>query len=319
MTGAGFDGGCQPLEGRRDRQLGACVEREVHFPNSMVDRITPVTTDGDRDELAERLGLAERLAGGVRAVYPVGRYELMKLRLLNASHQALCYLGHLAGLYGGGSDTHARAGARGRPRRLPARTDRPLLQPARPGHRRPTLLRQLRPHPQVAAAGPAREPGERWGHPSRGDGRGELGALLRGRRRAGPTDRRGRPVAGPARRRRAAPRCGPTRLRGRPATLSATSAGTSVSSRRTCRCLHRCTDEGRAPRWPSWPTGPGDGAPSGQPRSNMCTWVTSARSPVSTGRPSSTALGVPSASSSWNRSSTATAHSRHRPSRTPAA
>lgn len=34
---------------------------------------------------------------GVRLVEDVEPYELMKLRLLNASHQALCYLGHLAG------------------------------------------------------------------------------------------------------------------------------------------------------------------------------------------------------------------------------
>ena len=34
---------------------------------------------------------------GVQLVPDVEPYELMKLRLLNASHQALCYLGYLAG------------------------------------------------------------------------------------------------------------------------------------------------------------------------------------------------------------------------------
>jgi mannitol 2-dehydrogenase len=34
---------------------------------------------------------------GVQVVHDVEPYELMKLRLLNASHQALCYLGYLAG------------------------------------------------------------------------------------------------------------------------------------------------------------------------------------------------------------------------------
>ena len=34
---------------------------------------------------------------GVQLVDDVEPYELMKLRLLNASHQALCYLGYLAG------------------------------------------------------------------------------------------------------------------------------------------------------------------------------------------------------------------------------
>ena len=35
----------------RDPDLGDWVEREVRFPNSMVDRITPVTTDADRAEI----------------------------------------------------------------------------------------------------------------------------------------------------------------------------------------------------------------------------------------------------------------------------
>ena len=34
---------------------------------------------------------------GVQVVPDVVPYELMKLRLLNASHQALCYFGYLAG------------------------------------------------------------------------------------------------------------------------------------------------------------------------------------------------------------------------------
>src|SRR5206468_6827230 len=34
---------------------------------------------------------------GVQVVPDVEPYELMKLRLLNASHQALCYFGYLAG------------------------------------------------------------------------------------------------------------------------------------------------------------------------------------------------------------------------------
>jgi len=102
-------------------ELGAWVAREVHFPNSMVDRITPVTTDEDRAELSRRLGIDDRWpvvcepftqwvlqddfgAGrpplqdvGVQLVADVEPYELMKLRLLNASHQALCYFGYLAG------------------------------------------------------------------------------------------------------------------------------------------------------------------------------------------------------------------------------
>jgi len=87
----------------------------------MVDRITPVTTDDDRAEVTERFGIVDRWpvvcesfeqwvvedrfpAGrppyeqaGVQMVGDVEPYELMKLRLLNASHQAMCYLGFLSG------------------------------------------------------------------------------------------------------------------------------------------------------------------------------------------------------------------------------
>jgi len=104
-----------------DPALGDWVEGAVRFPNSMVDRITPVTTDADRAEVAERFGIEDRWpvvcepfvqwvleddfgAGrppyedaGVQLVGDVEPYELMKLRLLNGSHQALCYFAYLAG------------------------------------------------------------------------------------------------------------------------------------------------------------------------------------------------------------------------------
>jgi len=105
----------------RDPDLGEWVEHNVPFPNSMVDRITPVTSEQDRAVLAERFGVEDAwpvvcepftqwvledafAAGrpplqdaGVQLVDDVEPYELMKLRLLNASHQALCYLGYLSG------------------------------------------------------------------------------------------------------------------------------------------------------------------------------------------------------------------------------
>jgi mannitol 2-dehydrogenase len=105
----------------RDPELGAWVEREARFPNSMVDRITPVTTDADRAEVRERFGIEDRwpvvcepytqwvledafTAGrppyeqvGVQVVDRVEPYELMKLRLLNGSHQAMAYFGYLCG------------------------------------------------------------------------------------------------------------------------------------------------------------------------------------------------------------------------------
>ncbi|MCP1315186.1 mannitol dehydrogenase family protein [Halomonas sp. 707D4] len=105
----------------RDAALGEWLAREVAFPNSMVDRITPVTTPGDIDELASRFGVKDAWpvvcepftqwvledhfplgrpafeAVGVQLVDDVEPFELMKLRLLNASHQALTYFGYLAG------------------------------------------------------------------------------------------------------------------------------------------------------------------------------------------------------------------------------
>jgi len=105
----------------KDPALAAHLEDEVRFPNCMVDRITPVTTDADRSALAQHFGVEDGWPvvcepftqwvleddfGGVRPPYEevgvqivedVEPYELMKLRLLNASHQALCYLGYLSG------------------------------------------------------------------------------------------------------------------------------------------------------------------------------------------------------------------------------
>ncbi|MGB3827434.1 MAG: mannitol dehydrogenase family protein [Ornithinimicrobium sp.] len=105
----------------KDPELAAWMSEHVPFPNSMVDRITPVTTPEDIEALAERTGiedgwpvvcepftqwvLEDHFASGrpawekagVQTVEDVVPFELMKLRLLNASHQALCYLGALDG------------------------------------------------------------------------------------------------------------------------------------------------------------------------------------------------------------------------------
>ncbi len=105
----------------KDAGLADWMEREVAFPNSMVDRITPVTSSEDIELLASDFGLVDGwpvvcepftqwvvqdsfVSGrpsledvGVQVVDDVEPYELMKLRLLNASHQAIAYLGYLAG------------------------------------------------------------------------------------------------------------------------------------------------------------------------------------------------------------------------------
>jgi mannitol 2-dehydrogenase len=105
----------------KDANLATWIDSNVAFPNSMVDRITPVTSAEDIEEAAEKLGLEDAWPVvaepffqwviedhftlgrpnfdevGVQFVEDVEPYELMKLRLLNASHQGLTYFGYLSG------------------------------------------------------------------------------------------------------------------------------------------------------------------------------------------------------------------------------
>jgi mannitol 2-dehydrogenase len=105
----------------KDPSLAEWMDEHVFFPNGMVDRITPVTAPEDVAHLSEGFGVDDAWPvvcepftqwvledhfsdgrppfeqAGVQLVEDVVPYELMKLRLLNASHQALCYLGYLAG------------------------------------------------------------------------------------------------------------------------------------------------------------------------------------------------------------------------------
>lgn len=106
-----------------DAELASWIEENVPFPNSMVDRITPATTDDDRTYVTEQFGyedgwpvvtedfiqwvLEDNFADGrpayekvgVQVVDEVEPYEKLKLRMLNSSHQGLCYFGHLAGYF----------------------------------------------------------------------------------------------------------------------------------------------------------------------------------------------------------------------------
>ena len=106
----------------RDPTLANWMATHCLFPNSMVDRITPVTTDEHRHMVRQKFGIndgwpvmtetfkqwviEDRFVQGRPAWENVGAqitndvlpYEKMKLRLLNASHQALCYIGLLLGL-----------------------------------------------------------------------------------------------------------------------------------------------------------------------------------------------------------------------------
>jgi len=107
-----------------DPDLAAFIRTGVQFPNGMVDRITPVTTPDVIETVAGTFGIDDAWpvacepftqwvlqesfesgpAGrppyeqvGVQMVEDVEPYELMKLRLLNAGHQAIAYTGHLSG------------------------------------------------------------------------------------------------------------------------------------------------------------------------------------------------------------------------------
>ncbi|WP_420121674.1 mannitol dehydrogenase family protein [Nakamurella sp.] len=103
-----------------DPELADWIGAQVAFPNSMVDRITPVTTDAVRaavtgygvtdaapvrSEAFRQWVIEDRFSAGRPALEQVGvqivpdvpPYEKMKLRLLNASHQVMSYLGALAG------------------------------------------------------------------------------------------------------------------------------------------------------------------------------------------------------------------------------
>ncbi|WP_350353329.1 mannitol dehydrogenase family protein [Microbacterium sp. A8/3-1] len=106
----------------QDVAFAAWIADNVAFPSSMVDRITPAMTDETRTDIAAEFGVEDLwpvrsesfeqwvledsfTAGrpaledvGVQIVADVEPYELMKLRLLNASHQAMGYLGILAGV-----------------------------------------------------------------------------------------------------------------------------------------------------------------------------------------------------------------------------
>jgi len=109
------------LAEERSPLLAGWVKEHVTFPDSMVDRITPVTEDAHRQLVLEGTGMEDRwpvaterfsqwvvedaFAGtrppldqvGVQYVADVGPWKQVKVRLLNGSHCALGYLGLLAG------------------------------------------------------------------------------------------------------------------------------------------------------------------------------------------------------------------------------
>jgi mannitol 2-dehydrogenase len=98
-----------------DPALGAWIQYNVAFPNAMVDRITPATTDRERELLRDGFGLEDNWPVfceefrqwvledkfpegrpaleevGVTFTADVAPYELMKIRILNGGHAAIAY------------------------------------------------------------------------------------------------------------------------------------------------------------------------------------------------------------------------------------
>jgi fructuronate reductase len=105
----------------QDDGLAEWIGSAVQFPSSMVDRIVPATTEDDRADARDMLGLTDEApvaaepfrqwvieefdgprprweAAGAEFVPDVAPWEASKLRLLNGTHMAIAYLGSLAGL-----------------------------------------------------------------------------------------------------------------------------------------------------------------------------------------------------------------------------
>ncbi|HVY82251.1 MAG TPA: mannitol dehydrogenase family protein [Steroidobacteraceae bacterium] len=104
-----------------DGDLARWIEGEVRFPRTMVDSITPATTDALKDSVASALGVRDRWPVqreafvqwviedvfrhespdwqrvGVTLTNDVAGYDRAKLRLLNGAHSTLAYVGSLAG------------------------------------------------------------------------------------------------------------------------------------------------------------------------------------------------------------------------------
>lgn len=112
---------CAALPAPEGERTATWITEHVRFPSSVVDRIVPATTDRDRADAQTLLGLRDealvvtepfrqwviedRFAAarpawevvGATLVDDVAPYEALKLRVLNATHSMLAYLGALAG------------------------------------------------------------------------------------------------------------------------------------------------------------------------------------------------------------------------------
>lgn len=104
-----------------DSTLRSWIDGQCRFPCSMVDRIVPKTTDGDRTAVSQVLGCTDAwpvlgepffdwaieddfaadrpdwTLGGARFVPDAEPFERLKLRMVNGTHSSLAYLGAMAG------------------------------------------------------------------------------------------------------------------------------------------------------------------------------------------------------------------------------
>jgi mannitol 2-dehydrogenase len=105
----------------RSAELGRWLEANGCFPSSMVDRITPAASESDRQRLSTDHGIDDECPvvcepfrqwviedcfekprppldeGGAHYARDVRPYQETKIRLLNATHSAMGYLGYLCG------------------------------------------------------------------------------------------------------------------------------------------------------------------------------------------------------------------------------
>lgn len=104
-----------------DPDFADWIRQNIAFPNSMVDCITPATSDRERALVADRFGITDAAPVvcepfrqwvlednfpqgrppleqvGAEFVADVAKYELMKLRILNGGHAAIAYPSALLG------------------------------------------------------------------------------------------------------------------------------------------------------------------------------------------------------------------------------
>lgn len=137
---------------------------KARFPNSMVDRITPATTDALRAETGDQMvvptepfreWVIEDHFAGPRPHWPevvftkdVAPHEMRKLRMLNGAHSMLAYAGTLAGyqfVHEAMADATLRAQARALMQEA-ARTLSPEMQQIAPGYADALVARFDNPH-----------------------------------------------------------------------------------------------------------------------------------------------------------------------------